>query len=70
LTIALTKINLNEDIDFAVTWIAISNSFWNVVIYSIMNRKFRYIARTYIISTRKPQHVWTISHHFQRMCLI
>ncbi|XP_060606111.1 histamine H2 receptor-like [Ruditapes philippinarum] len=44
LTIALTQIKLNEDIDFAVTWIAISNSFWNVVIYSIMNRKFRQAA--------------------------
>ena len=39
--IAVTNIKLHEDLDFAVTWLAISNSFWNVVIYSIMNRKFR-----------------------------
>jgi len=39
--IAIADVKLDEDVDFTVTWIAVSNSFWNVFIYSVMNRKFR-----------------------------
>ena len=41
LVVAVTNIKLHEDLDFAVSWVAIGNSFWNVVIYSVLNRKFR-----------------------------
>ena len=41
LVVAVTNVKLHEDLDFAVSWLAIGNSFWNVVIYSVLNRKFR-----------------------------
>lgn len=36
--------NLQEEVDFFVTWLALSNSFWNCLIYGLMNRKFRQAA--------------------------
>ncbi|XP_052252310.1 uncharacterized protein LOC127858968 isoform X2 [Dreissena polymorpha] len=44
LVVSLSDVTLNADLDFVVTWVAISNSFWNVVIYCVMNRKFRQAA--------------------------
>lgn len=41
LIIVAEKIKLQEDVDFIVTWLALSNSFWNCLIYGVMNRKFR-----------------------------
>ena len=44
LIIVAAKIHLNETVDYSVTWVAISNSFWNCLIYGVMNRKFRMAA--------------------------
>lgn len=44
LIIVAAKIKLNETVDYMVTWLAISNSFWNCLIYSATNRKFRMAA--------------------------
>jgi hypothetical protein len=41
LIIVAAKIKLQEDVDYFVTWLALSNSFWNCLIYGLMNRKFR-----------------------------
>ena len=41
LIIVGANIKLQEDVDFFVTWLALSNSFWNCLIYGLMNRKFR-----------------------------
>lgn len=38
-------------VDFIITWIALSNSFWNPFIYWALNRKFRRISRS-IIKTK------------------
>ncbi|XP_045189006.1 trace amine-associated receptor 1-like [Mercenaria mercenaria] len=39
--IVAAEIKLQEDVDYFVTWLALSNSFWNCLIYGLMNRKFR-----------------------------
>lgn len=44
LIIVAANIQLNETVDYTVTWIAISNSFWNCLIYGVMNRRFRMAA--------------------------
>lgn len=41
LIIVAANIKLQEDVDYFVTWLALSNSFWNSLIYGLMNRKFR-----------------------------
>ncbi|XP_006823267.1 histamine H2 receptor-like [Saccoglossus kowalevskii] len=35
-------------VDFVTTWLVYSNSFWNVLIYSIMNKKFRRTALQFL----------------------
>ena len=47
LIIVAAKIQLNETVDYSVTWLALSNSFWNCLIYGVMNRKFRMAAARY-----------------------
>ncbi|KAK3590056.1 hypothetical protein CHS0354_041084 [Potamilus streckersoni] len=47
LVIATTDVKLNPDLDFFVTWLAISNSFMNSLIYGAMNRKFRAAAMSW-----------------------
>jgi fucose 4-O-acetylase-like acetyltransferase len=49
LVMSLGQVDVNEVVDFVTTWIAVSNSFWNVVIYSFTNRSFRRAARTLIM---------------------
>ena len=44
LIIVAAKIHLNETVDYMVTWLCLSNSFWNCLIYGVMNRKFRMAA--------------------------
>ena len=44
LTIVAADVSVNMHVDFAITWLALSNSFWNCLIYGIMNRKFRHAA--------------------------
>lgn len=45
ITVVAAKIEkLQEDVDYFVTWLALSNSFWNCLIYGLMNRKFRQAA--------------------------
>ncbi|XP_076367861.1 trace amine-associated receptor 9-like [Tachypleus tridentatus] len=34
----------SSDLEFTVTWIAVSNSFWNPIIYGVLNKSFRSIA--------------------------
>ncbi|XP_060581912.1 trace amine-associated receptor 1-like [Ruditapes philippinarum] len=41
LIIVAAKVTLQDAADFFVTWLALSNSFWNCLIYGLMNRKFR-----------------------------
>ena len=41
LIVVAAEIKLNPHLDYAVTWLALSNSFWNCLIYGVMNRKFR-----------------------------
>lgn len=36
-----SKIQINETADYIITWLGISNSFWNSLIYGMMNKKFR-----------------------------
>lgn len=39
---------VNSQLQFASSWMAISNSFWNAIIYGMCNRAFRRIAKTMI----------------------
>lgn len=41
LLIVAANISLHPTADYFVTWLALSNSFWNCLIYGVMNRKFR-----------------------------
>ncbi|KAL4231944.1 neuromedin U receptor [Mactra antiquata] len=41
LIIVAARVSIPEEADFFVTWLALSNSFWNCLIYGLMNRKFR-----------------------------
>ena len=44
LIIVAANVQLDETVDYSVTWLALSNSFWNCLIYGVMNRKFRMAA--------------------------
>ena len=46
--IVAAKIQLNETVDYMVTWLCLSNSFWNSLIYGVMNRKFRKAATRFV----------------------
>ncbi|XP_013777295.1 beta-2 adrenergic receptor-like [Limulus polyphemus] len=35
---------LSSTVEFTVTWVAVSNSFWNPIIYGMLNKSFRSIA--------------------------
>ncbi|XP_050421607.1 trace amine-associated receptor 1 [Adelges cooleyi] len=48
---ACTGSKMPPAVDFVITWIALSNSFWNPFIYWALNRKFRRISRS-IIKTK------------------
>ncbi|XP_025201329.1 trace amine-associated receptor 1 [Melanaphis sacchari] len=45
---ACTGTKMPPAVDFIITWIALSNSFWNPFIYWALNRKFRRISRNII----------------------
>ncbi|WAR21868.1 GPR21-like protein [Mya arenaria] len=47
LIIVAEKISINIHLDFTVTWLALSNSFLNCLIYGAMNRKFRRAAKKF-----------------------
>ncbi|KAH3787993.1 probable G-protein coupled receptor 21 isoform X1 [Dreissena polymorpha] len=60
LIIVAAKINIDHDIDYAITWLALSNSFWNCLIYGVMNRKFRRAAlRVFLGRLMKSLNVWS-----------
>ncbi|CAG0891699.1 unnamed protein product [Darwinula stevensoni] len=39
--VSCTGIELPSELDFAVTWLALSNSFWNVIVFALTSRPFR-----------------------------
>ena len=41
---AASKVQIDETTDYIITWLGISNSFWNSLIYGMMNKKFRQAA--------------------------
>ncbi|WAR21863.1 HRH2-like protein [Mya arenaria] len=45
--ISAAKISVNVHVDFTMTWLSLSNSFWNCLIYGAMNRKFRRAAKQF-----------------------
>lgn len=51
LVIVAANIKLNQHVDYTVTWLALSNSFMNCLIYGVMNRKFRRAAVRFVIGT-------------------
>ncbi|XP_046556444.1 uncharacterized protein LOC124265689 [Haliotis rubra] len=44
LVMALGDVKVNPLLDFSVTWLALSNSFWNVIIYCVTSTSFRLAA--------------------------
>jgi hypothetical protein len=38
------EIDVPKNFEFIVTWIAISNSFWNPILYGLLNKSFRNVA--------------------------
>ena len=38
------EVEVPHNFEFVVTWIAISNSFWNPILYGLLNKSFRSVA--------------------------
>ena len=41
---SIWEIEVPPNLEFVVTWIAISNSFWNPILYGLLNKSFRSVA--------------------------
>ena len=51
LIIVAANTTLDKNVDFFVTWLALSNSFYNCLIYGVMNRKFRRAAVRFVLGS-------------------
>ncbi|CAM1307412.1 Uncharacterised protein g4593 [Pycnogonum litorale] len=68
--VACFNIRVGNEIQFATSWMAVSNSFWNVIIYGMCNRAFRTIAKKIIIkvcvTVWRPCKLYSCSEHKDR----
>ncbi|ESO87863.1 hypothetical protein LOTGIDRAFT_127056 [Lottia gigantea] len=53
---SLAKIIIPDNLDFALTWLAISNSAWNVLIYAVTNASFRRATRLLLCHNSRSHH--------------
>lgn len=52
--VACTGTRAPQGLDFLVTWLALSNSFWNPFLYWLLNNQFRRISREILFSRVRP----------------
>uniref|UniRef100_A0A1Y1LRN1 G-protein coupled receptors family 1 profile domain-containing protein n=2 Tax=Photinus pyralis TaxID=7054 RepID=A0A1Y1LRN1_PHOPY len=68
--VACTGTRAPPGLDFLVTWLALSNSFWNPFLYWLLNNQFRRISREIIFNKmccRKPNKKIQQFHHQQHL---
>ncbi|PVD30787.1 hypothetical protein C0Q70_10062 [Pomacea canaliculata] len=66
LLMTLTQSPVPELVDFTVTWVAISNSFWNTIIYLVSSTSYRKAACQVLGRARRACGISTCSRRTQR----
>ena len=61
---ACTNSKVPPFLDFLITWLALSNSFWNPFLYWLLNNDFRKISKQFVL--RVVLHTFFFCHYLKK----